>query len=133
MFAPLIASLSDPLKRVRLEHALAALTAVDAEVIGFEAANKSLPQIRRRAESDIPSILTKGGSPDADESSSVLISVSQLVRLLDRVVANAEADVAERKPADAILDRLVSIGSPGRSIDVRLRREEESEGGRNRF
>jgi hypothetical protein len=133
MFAPMVDGTADPLERVRLEQALAALTNVDAEVVGFEAANKSLPQIRRRAERDVPCVLTKGGRPDADESSAVVISVGQLVQLFARIVAIAEADAAERKPADAILERLVPIGGHGRSIDVRLRREEETVGGRNRF
>lgn len=124
--------LADPVERSLLRRAVEAMTEVGADVVGFEVANKQLPQIRRRAEDDVPSILTKGGNPRIGDSSAVLVSIIQLARIVARIVATVEAGATQR-PADAILLELDPISGKGGPIEIRLRGTEEAVGGRNRL
>jgi len=124
---------ADPMVRVSLEQLLDEIGDMPAEVVGFEVANKSLPEIRRRAEEHIPSLLTKGGRARALASATLVISAGQLLEIFSRVIESARKDAHEHKPADAILKEMVAIKGKGRSIDIGLGAEEETVGGHIRF
>lgn len=124
---------ADPMVRGGLEQMLEELRDVQADVIGFEAANKSLPEIRRRAEHHTPSLLTKGGRAHPSENSTLVISVGQLVGLIGRMIEAIQKDAHDRRPADAILKEMVAIKGKGRSIDIGLGVHEETLGGHIRF
>lgn len=124
---------ADPMVRGGLEQLLEEISDMPAEVVGFEVANKSLPEIRRRAEEHIPSLLTKGGQARAIANATLLISTGQLVEIFSRVIEVIQKDASNRRPADAILKELVAIKGKGQSIDIGLGTEEETVGGHIRF
>jgi hypothetical protein len=123
----------EPLGRAGLEQALLTFADVQTEIVGFEAASKSLPKIRKRAQQNMPSVLTKGGTERASNSSTLVISMSQLVGLIGRLVEAMHEEAVERRPADAVLDELVAIGGDGQSIAVGRGAHEETQDGHIRF
>lgn len=119
--------------RTGLEQALQLFANVPADVVGYEAASKSLPKIRKRAEANTPSVLTKSGRNVVSETSTLVISMAQFVEIVGDLVDSLQRDASERKPADLILRDLESIAGRGRSIDVGRGAHEEAIGGHIRF
>ena len=132
MLTPIVDDV-DPVLRGGLEQVLEEMGDVTADVVGYEVASKSLPKIRKRAEHNTPSLLTKGGRAQASENSTLVISVGQLVEIFGRVIGTIQRDAFERRPADSILSEMVSIQGTGRSIDIGRGAHEETVGGHIRF
>ena len=132
MLIPIVDDI-DPVGRSGLEQILEEFATVQTDVVGFEAANKSLPKIRLRAERHTPSVLTKGGREQASENSTIVISAGQLLEMIGKIVDSLQKDAIQRTPADAILQELVSIEGKGHSIDIGLGAHEETLGGHMRF
>lgn len=132
MIRTLVTKAADPLHATPLDSVLEALSHVNADVIAFEIANKSLPSIRRRAAIDVPSVLTKGGNAFANEDSTIVISAGHLAELIV-AISRVAADTPPPKPANSILSFVKSIKGEGSSIDIGRRDEEEVVGGHMRF
>ncbi|WP_407469243.1 hypothetical protein ABFU38_05175 [Xanthomonas campestris pv. raphani] len=132
MIRTLVTKAADPLHTAPLDSVFEALSHVNADVIAFEVANKSLPSIRRRAAIDVPSVLTKGGNAFANEDSTIVISAGHLAELIVSI-SRVAADTPPPKPANSILGFVKSIKGEGSSIDIGRRDEEEVVGGHMRF
>jgi hypothetical protein len=132
MLTPMVDDV-DPFTRASLAQLLEEVGDVTTDVIGYEAASKSLPKIRKRAEHYTPSFLTKGGRAEATETSTLVISVGQLVEIFSRVMGTVQRDAHERRPADSILKDMVAIKGASHSIDIGRGAHEETIGGHMRF
>lgn len=132
MLTPMVDDV-DPFTRAGLEQLLEEVGNVNTDVVGFEVASKSLPRIRKRAEHHTPSFLTKGGRAEASETSTLVISVGQLVEIFSRVIGTVQREAQERRPADSILKDMVAIKGEGHWIDIGRGAHEETVGGHMRF
>ena len=104
-----------------------------AQVVGYEKANKGLPDIRRAAEHDQATLLTKGGRATNLTGATLVISLKQMMKALQLAYQAGKGSVGERRRPDAILSELIPIESRGKSIQPSLGLHEETLGGHVRF
>lgn len=134
MIRTLVTKAAEPLDAPSLDQIFLALSHIDADVIAFEVANKTLPSIRKRAAGEgVASVLTKGGNDFANEDSTVVISAGHFAELIVAITKVIAESAPGKKPANSILERMTPIHGAGRSVGITPRPTEETVGGHIRF